>query len=53
MCNIVNRAQKQLLMLNSYLPGINTSIFPKIHYDDIFSEKWSINYMNGYKNTLM
>ena len=26
-------------MLNSYLPGINTSIFSKIHYDNIFSQK--------------
>ena len=30
---------KKLLALNSYLPGINTSIFPKISYDNIFSEK--------------
>ena len=40
-CDIYNRvdcAQKQHIVLNSYLPGINTSIFPKRHYD---------NYMPG------
>ena len=26
-------------MFNSYTPGINTSIIPKWHYDNIFSEK--------------
>ena len=39
MYNKVNRVQKQRLMLNSYLPGINTSIFPKRHYNSIFYEK--------------
>ena len=34
-----NRAKKQRLVLNSYLLGINTSIFPKRHYDNIFSEQ--------------
>ena len=34
MYNIVNRAKKQRLMLNS-----NTSIFPKRYYEKIFSEK--------------
>ena len=31
-----NHAQKQLLRLKSYLPGINKSVFPKRHYDNIF-----------------
>ena len=39
MFNRVNRSGKQRLMLNSYLPGINTSNFPKRHYENIFSEK--------------
>ena len=39
MHNIVNSAQKQLFVLNSYLPGINKSILPKRHYDNIYSEK--------------
>ena len=26
-------------MLNSYLPGMNTSIFPKRHYENIFSKQ--------------
>ena len=26
-------------MLKSYFPGVNTSIFPKKHYEDIFYEK--------------
>ena len=37
--NIVSRSEKQRLVLKSYLTGINTSIFPKRHYDNIFSEK--------------
>ena len=31
--------QKECLMLNSYTPSINTSIFPKRHNDNIFSQK--------------
>ena len=38
MYNIFNCALKQRLMLKSYLTGINTSIFPKIHGDNTFSE---------------
>ena len=34
--NSGNPAQKQRLVLNAYLPGINTSIFPKRHYENIF-----------------
>ena len=26
-------------MLNSYIPGMNTSLFPKRHNDNIFTEK--------------
>ena len=26
-------------MLNSYIPGINTSILPKKHYENIFNER--------------
>ena len=36
--NRLNSAKK-LLMLNLCLPGINTSIFPKINNDNIFSGK--------------
>ena len=39
MYNRVNFSQKQRFMLNSYVPGINTSILPKRHYDSILSEK--------------
>ena len=38
MYNKVNHDQKQRLMLKSYLPGINSSSFPKRHYNSIFSE---------------
>ena len=37
--NRFNHDKKQRLVLNSYLPGINTSIFPKRHHDNTFSEK--------------
>ena len=33
----VHRAQNKCLMLMSYIPGINTSILPKKHYEDILS----------------
>ena len=36
-------------MLMSYIPGINSLIYPKRDYVNIFSEKWSMNYMDGYK----
>ena len=39
MYNRVNRYQKKLLVLNSYPPGMNTSIFPKRNDENIFSEK--------------
>ena len=47
MYNIVNRDQKQHLMLKLYLTGINSSIIPKRHYENIYSEKYSMNYMSG------
>ena len=53
MYNKFNCSQKQRLVLKSYLPGINTSIFPKRHDDNIFSEKQSMNYMPGQKITLI
>ena len=43
--NRVHRAQNKYFMLKSYIPTINTSIFPKKHYDIIFSEKL-INELN-------
>ena len=39
MHNRVNCDQKQCLMLKSYLSENNTSIFPKRHSNNIFSEK--------------
>ena len=39
MYNKVNRALKKRLMLNLYLPGINTPVFQKRHYDNIFYKK--------------
>ena len=39
MYNRVHCDQKQRLMLKSFIPAINTSIFPKKHYENIFSEK--------------
>ena len=39
MYNIFHRAQNQRLMLKSFIPAINTSIFPNKHYENIFSEK--------------
>ena len=32
----VNSSQKECLVLSSYLPRINTSILPRIFYDNIF-----------------
>ena len=45
--NRVHRAQNKCLMLKSYLPGINTSNFPKRHYDNILSEKL-VNELNAW-----
>ena len=39
MYNIFYCAQNKSLMLKSYIPGINTLVFIKRHYDNIFSEK--------------
>ena len=39
MYNIVNCDQKQRLVLKSYITGINPLIYPKRHYDNIFTEK--------------
>ena len=38
MYNIVNRDHKQRLMSKSYIPGINSLIYPKGHYENIFSD---------------
>ena len=40
MYNIFHRDQNQRLMLKSFIPAINTSIFPKKHYENIFSETY-------------
>ena len=45
--NRVNISQKQHLMFNLYLPGINSMIFPKRDYNNIFPEKYSMNYTPG------
>ena len=37
--NRVHRAQNKRLMMNSYILGMNTSILPKRHDENIFSEK--------------
>ena len=39
MYNRFHRAQNQLLVLKSFIPAINTTIFPKKQYENIFSEK--------------
>ena len=41
--NKVHRAQNKRLMLKSYISTINTSIFPKKHYENIFTENLSMN----------
>ena len=35
MYNRVHRAQNKRLMLKSFIPAINTSFFPKKHYENI------------------
>ena len=40
MYNRFHRAQNQCLMLKSFIPAINKSIFPKKHYENIFSGKF-------------
>ena len=37
--NIVHNAQNQRLVLKSFIPAINASIFPLKYYENIFSEK--------------
>ena len=37
--NRVHHAQNQRLVLKSFIPAINTSIFSKIFYENIFSKK--------------
>ena len=39
MYNILHCAQNKCLVLTSYIPAINKSIFPKKHYENIFSKK--------------
>ena len=39
MYNIVHCSQNKYPVLKSYIPGINTYILPKKHYENIFSEK--------------
>ena len=53
MYNRAHRAQNQCLTLKSFIPAINISIFTKKHYENIFSENLSMNYMTGLKTTLM
>ena len=43
----VHSSQNKRIMLKSYIPGINKSILPKKHNENIFSENWSMNYMPG------
>ena len=51
--NRVHCGKNKLLMLKSYIPAINESVFCKKHYENIFSEKISMNYMPELKTTLM
>ena len=37
--NRVHCAQNKRIVLKSYITGINTSILPNKHYENIFSEK--------------
>ena len=54
MYNRVHCAQNKRIMLKSFIPAINTSIFPKKTFEIIFSEKnLSMNYMPGSKTILM
>ena len=53
MYNRFHHAQNQRLKLKLFIPEINTSIFSKKHYENIFSENLSMNYMPGLKITLM
>ena len=46
-------AQNQRLLLKSYIPAINKSIFLKKNYENIFSEKLSMNCIPGLRITLM
>ena len=43
----VHSAQNKRIILKSYIPGINKSILPKKHNENIFFENWSMNYMPG------
>ena len=36
--NRVNRDQKKILVLKSYIPGINSLVSPKIHYENFPSD---------------
>ena len=54
MYTIIHSAQNKCLMLRSYIPGINTSILPQKHYENIFYEElvnqlhsWIENHPNG------
>ena len=47
MYNRVHRVQNKGLTLKSYIPAINTSIFPKKHDKNIFTEKL-INELNAW-----
>ena len=49
----VHSAQNKRLVLKSFNTEINTSIFLKKHYENIFSENLSMNYMTGLKITLV
>ena len=53
MYNSDHRDQNKFLMLKPYITGINTSILPNKYGENIFSEKWSMNYIPLLKVTLM
>ena len=53
MYNRVHCDQNQRLMLNSYTPAINKSIFPMKHYKIFFLKNLSMNYMTGLEINLM
>ena len=45
--NRVKSDQKQHLVLKSYIPGINSLIGPKRHYDNFLLGIYSMSYMTG------
>ena len=53
MYNRVHRSQNKCLMLNSFIPAINTPIFPKNIMKISFLKKISMNYMPELRITLV